>query len=325
MASSTSISATTINPTLTSSNDKELRINTPAKFKGDRTKLRKYIQDCKIYLAINRRLYTDNESKSAFILSYMEGGEADAWKEQYVSSITNPTTGVINFETIEELIKKLSESFNESQQKENALHRLTQLKQGKGAVEEHNIEFNLVRDQAGLNDNDNHMLIDVYKKSINPGIARKIIEALDKPKDLKEWMEKAAAYDNHWRQANDYLRVANPGRNLNQRRRFNFAPRRQERDPDAMDMDALTLEQHSELMRKGLCFRCKKPGHISKDCPTKNNYQSYNHGKNSEAPVQKTKMNARELYTHIQSLTKENLSKEQKTELYGMMDDNQGF
>jgi hypothetical protein len=155
----------------------------------------------------------------------MEGGEADAWKEQYVSSITDLTTGVINFETIEELIKKLLESFNESQQKENALHRLTQLKQGKGAVEEHNIEFNLVRNQAGLNNNDIHMLIDVYKKSINPGIARKIIEVLDKLKDLKEWMEKAVAYDNHWRQANDYLRVANPGRNLNQRRRFNFALR----------------------------------------------------------------------------------------------------
>jgi hypothetical protein len=215
----------------------------------------------------------------------MEGGEADKWKEQYISSITNPTTGIINFETIEDLIKKLLESFNESQQMENAPHRLTQLKQRKGAVEEHNIEFNLVRDQAGLNDNDNHMLIDVYKKSINPSTARKIIEALDKPKDLKEWMEKAAAYNNHWRQANDYLQIANPGRNLNQRRRLNFALRRQERDPDVMDIDALTLEQHSELMRKGLCFCCKKPGHVSKDCPMKNNYQSYNRRKNSEAPV----------------------------------------
>jgi hypothetical protein len=87
------------------------------------------------------------------------------------------------------LIKKLSESFNESQQQENTLHCLTELRQGKGTVEEHNIEFNFVCDQAKLNDNNNHMLIDVYKKSINASITRKIIEALDKPKDLKEWMD----------------------------------------------------------------------------------------------------------------------------------------
>jgi len=92
-----------------------------------------------------------------------------------------------------------------------------------------------------------------------------------------------------------------------------------------MDVDALTFEERSELLRKGLCFRCREPGHISKDCPHKNKVQRHYHGKNSEAPAQKKRMDARELYTHIQSLTKENLSEDQKTELYTMMDENQGF
>jgi len=276
-------------------------------------------------LAINKPIYVDDEAKCAFMLSYMEGGEADALEEQYISSLTDPNTGIITFETTDELIRKLSESFNELQQQENALHCLTQLRQGKGTVKEHNIKFNLVHDQARLNDNNNHMLIDVYKKSINASIVRKIIEALDKPKDLKEWMDKAAAYDNHWRQANDYLRVGNSGRNMNQQRRFNFTPQRQERDPNAMEVDALTFEQRSELLRKGLCFSCKKPGHISKDCPHRNKYWNYNRRKNSEAPEQKRRMDARELYTHIQTLMRENLSEDQKTELYTMMDENQGF
>ncbi len=172
---STSISSTNLTPT-PNTHDKELRLNTPPKFKGDRTKLHKFIQDCKIYLAINKRLYSDDESKSAFILSYMEGGEADAWKEQYISSITDSTTGDLKFESIEVLIKRLLESFNESQQKENALHLLTQLRQGKGTVEEHNIEFNLVRDQAGLNNNDNQMLIDVYKKVSMPALFKRSLK-----------------------------------------------------------------------------------------------------------------------------------------------------
>ena len=92
-----------------------------------------------------------------------------------------------------------------------------------------------------------------------------------------------------------------------------------------MDADALTIKQQNEMMRKGLCFRCKKPGHISKNCPSnQNNYQSYNCGKNNEAPA-KNRINARELYMHIRTLTKDNLDEEQKQELYGMMDENQGF
>ena len=155
----------TTTTTTTPPHDKELCLNTPPHFKGDQTKLRKFIQDCKIYLAINKRTYTDDEAKCAFILSYMEGGEADAWKDQYISSITDKTTGNIKFETTDVLIKRLLDSFNKSQQQENTLHCLTQLRQGKGAVEEHNIKFNLVSDQTKLNNNNNHMFIDVYKKS----------------------------------------------------------------------------------------------------------------------------------------------------------------
>ena len=61
-------------------------------------------------------------------------------------------------------------------------------------------------------------------------------------------------------------------------------------------------------MKKGACFRCKKPGHLSKDCPTKN--------KTIGIPqeVQK-KMTPREMYKHIRSLTAQ-LNEEEKTEFF---------
>ena len=49
-------------------------------------------------------------------------------------------------------------------------------------------------------------------------------------------------------------------------RKFNFQPRK---DPNAMDVDVLTAEEQSDLMRKGACFRCKAQGHLSRDCPNK--------------------------------------------------------
>jgi len=48
-------------------------------------------------------------------------------------------------------------------------------------------------------------------------------------------------------------------------RRF-FRPNNQQtqmRDPNAMDVDALSVRQREEAMRKGACFGCGEIGHIS--------------------------------------------------------------
>ena len=68
-------------------------------------------------------------------------------------------------------------------------------------------------------------------------------------------------------------------------------------------LNAMTMEERDKFMKEGLCFRCKKPGHISRDCPDK--------GKNntSSTPTPKPstfvprKMTAKELTAHIRALT----------------------
>jgi hypothetical protein len=46
--------------------------------------------------------------------------------------------------------------------------------------------------------------------------------------------------------------------------------KKKDHDPDAMDVDftQMTPDEKERLMRSGSCFRCKKQGHMSKDCPT---------------------------------------------------------
>ena len=43
-----------------------------------------------------------------------------------------------------------------------------------------------------------------------------------------------------------------------------------QKDSNAMDVDTMSIEERNESIKKGACFRCKKTGHLSKDCPTKN-------------------------------------------------------
>ena len=81
-----------------------------------------------------------------------------------------------------------------------------------------------------------------------------------------------------------------------------------QKNPNAMDVDAMSIEERNKLIKKGACFRCKKPGHLSKDCLTKNKIIGI------PQEVQK-KMTPREMYKHIRSLTAQ-LNEEEKTEFF---------
>ena len=44
-------------------------------------------------------------------------------------------------------------------------------------------------------------------------------------------------------------------RNENRMRKFNFRPRP---DPNTMDVNMMTVDERTKLMRKGACFKCKE-------------------------------------------------------------------
>ena len=69
-------------------------------------------------------------------------------------------------------------------------------------------------------------------------------------------------------------------------------------------------------MKKGLCFQCKKAGHLSRDCPEKKGKAVAAPSTTSTpTPATPKKMTAKELTAHIRSLTAL-LNEDEKTEFY---------
>ena len=114
---------------------KEFGIAKPTAFDGDRNKAESFVQECKVYLHTNRHIYTTDESKIAFVLSYMTEKEALKWKLTYLRKITN-TEGEFVFPTGKEFLKELATYFAPTNTAQSAIHQLAMLKQGKKTAEQ---------------------------------------------------------------------------------------------------------------------------------------------------------------------------------------------
>jgi Ty3 transposon capsid-like protein len=255
---------------------KEKNFNKPTPFHGDRAKIETFIQECRMYLHANRTIYTEDEDKIMFMLSYMTDKEALRWKQTILRSLTN-AYGEMEFPTFREFVGELEGYFRPANTRQDAAHKLSLLRQGKMTAEEVITEFRLLTSQAGYaaeTPSDHMHLIEKLRKTLNPALAKKIMLDYQPPTTIMGWVERAILLDTQYRQT---MEIMNEGKNDgkgkgDKDKKGNksgwsnyFNKDKKEKDPDAMDIDRLTPEKRSFLMKKGACFKCEKPGHLAKE------------------------------------------------------------
>jgi len=76
-------------------------------------------------------------------------------------------------------------------------------------------------------------------------------------------------------------------------RKWNFS----KKDPNAMDVDVMTVEKQERCMKNGLFFKCKKKGHLGRDCPPEEDKK-----KAPTASFSLRKMKGKDAHTHIKAL-----------------------
>ena len=111
---------------------------------------------------------------------------------------------------------------------------------------------------------------------------------------LEDWYKWTKQVDNTYKKPQRMLGRIPEKKDMKEepKKRWNFL----KKDPNAMDIDAMTTEQRTEAMKKGLCFGCGKHGHLNKDCPDKKGK------KNEEKKEEKKKWTSKELQTHVRAL-----------------------
>ena len=95
-----------------SNKTKELRINPPTHFTGNRDDLKNFIQDCTLYLILNRAVYETDEKQIIFMLTYLMEGTARAQKEAFVLDVINSLGN--NFGSLKQFIVDLKKVFEAS-------------------------------------------------------------------------------------------------------------------------------------------------------------------------------------------------------------------
>jgi len=147
-----------------------------------------FINAARLYI---RMKMTDEAATTqvAWVLSYVQGGVAEAWKDNLLDELAKGESGV---ETAEQLFTKIRNDFGETSEEERKIEQLWTIEQGSRTCDEYIQEFKKVARGSGY---EGRPLIEEFKRGLSGAIRRKLAEAEEPPTTIGEWQERAVRLD----------------------------------------------------------------------------------------------------------------------------------
>ena len=135
------------------------------------------------------------EVQVQWILSYVQGGSADVWKENIMEELE---AGEIEYETVEEFLSSLKKEFGGGEENSVKVVELRKLEQGGRTIEEFVQEFKRAARESG---HEGRPLVEEFKRGINRVIRRRLMEFKNQPDSIEQWYRRATALDRNWRES----------------------------------------------------------------------------------------------------------------------------
>ena len=171
-----------------------MEVATPAIFNGEAVKVGGFIIVCRLFLRMKMRGSTVEEQVQ-WVLSYVQGGLADVWKENMMEELES---GEVEHESVEEFLTSLKKEFGGGEEESMKVAELRKLEQGGRTMEEFVQEFKWAAREGGY---EGRPLVEEFKRGMNGGIRRKLMEAENPLSFIEQWYRRAMALNSNWRES----------------------------------------------------------------------------------------------------------------------------
>jgi len=166
----------------------------PQIFDGTPSKVSGFVGVCRIYIKTRLR-EASVEAQINWVLSYVQGGSADIWKENVLEELE---TGEIEFENVGEFLAEIRREFGGGDEESVKVAELKKIKQGGRTMEEFVQDFKRTARGSGY---EGRLLVEEFKRGMNGGIRRKLMEAENPLTSIENWYRRATALDRNWRES----------------------------------------------------------------------------------------------------------------------------
>ena len=165
-----------------------MEVAKPAIFSGEAERVGGFITACKLYIKMKLRRNMV-EDQVQWVLTYVQGGSADVWKENIMDELES---GEVEYESVEEFLTCLRKEFGKGKEESVKVAELRKLEQGGRTMEEYVQEF---KRAARGSRYEGRPLVEEFKRRMNGGIQRKLMEAENPPASIEQWYRRATALD----------------------------------------------------------------------------------------------------------------------------------
>jgi len=143
-----------------SNNGSHMEVAKPAIFNGEAGKVGEFIMACRLFLRMKMR-GNMVEEQVQWVLSYIQRGSADVWKENVMEEIK---AGKVEYESTEEFLTSLKKEFGRGEEKSIKAAELRKMEQGGKTMEEFIQEFKRVARGSGY---EGRSLVEEFKRGMS--------------------------------------------------------------------------------------------------------------------------------------------------------------